>query len=135
MAKTQTLNLVQRVDRKFWLALTPHSPLNNTLENVSYPHYKGYFENGRRYASLKVEGNAYFPSDEKQFECLRTHMIYLVLDPQRRNPSFRAQSQTKQKYVLDVGTGDASWAIDTAERFPNRKLPIPEVGFDAKSCQ
>ena len=79
---------------------------------------------GRRYATLRGEGNVFLPSDDKQFEVFETtHLIYLILDSQRRNPLFQSPLSEKARYALDIGTGDASWAIDVADKFPNCKPP------------
>lgn len=114
-------------------ALTTKFHVRNTSATS---HYRGYFENGRRDASLKGEGNVYLPSDDRQFEVFEdTHMIYPVLDSRLRSILFQSPISDKSKHVLDVGSGDASWAIDTAEKFPNRKLPTLKVDLNAKSCQ
>ena len=47
------------------------------------------------------------------------HLVFLILDSQRRNPLFQSPISEKAQNVLDVGTGDASWALDVADKFPN----------------
>lgn len=70
----------------------------------------GYVENGRRYATLRGEGEVYLPSDEKQFEVFETtHLIFMILDSQRKNTLFQSPISDKAQYALDIGTGDASW--------------------------
>ena len=60
------------------------------------------------------------PSDEKSFEVFETtHMIWLILDSQRRNVFFQSPIEKNAQYVLDIGTGDGSWALDVADKFPN----------------
>ncbi len=60
--------------------------------------------------------------DERQADAIKVgHMVFRVLDSQEENPSFRSPISDKVRNVLDVGTGDASWAIDVADNFPNRK--------------
>ncbi len=83
-----------------------------------------YEEHGRKYASLRGEGEVYLPSDEKQFECFaNTHMIYLILDSQRKNTLFQSPISEKAQYVLDIGTGDGNWAMDVADQHHNCTLP------------
>ncbi|KAJ5376796.1 hypothetical protein N7509_013682 [Penicillium cosmopolitanum] len=70
---------------------------------------RGRFENGRR-----------GPSDEKQFEAFEIgHMVFLVLDHYQDNPLFRAPIGDLPKHILDIGTGQGSWAIDVADMYPS----------------
>lgn len=87
-------------------------------------------ENGRRYASGRDE-NYYCPSDEKQFEVFyNTHLIYLILDSQRRNPLFQSPLDENAQNVLDLGTGDGTWVMDVADKMPHCKsLAIGEAAI------
>ena len=69
---------------------------------------------------MKGDGGSYAPSDDKQFEVYETaHLMFLILDSQRRNPLFMSPLSEKAQNVLDIGTGDATWALDVADKFPN----------------
>lgn len=46
-------------------------------------------------------------------------MIWLILDSQRRNVFFQSPIGKNAQYVLDIGTGDGSWALDVADKFPD----------------
>ncbi len=68
----------------------------------------GYYENGRKYQSLKEEGYM-LPSYELQFKSHQAlHLQYRVLDRQEENMLFRAPISEKAVNVLDVGTGNAT---------------------------
>ncbi|KAJ5088736.1 hypothetical protein N7456_012352 [Penicillium angulare] len=80
--------------------------------------YRGVMENGRRYQTIR-EGAYWGPSDEQQFETLEAgHLVCLVTDSDAPNPLFRAPVKDPQR-VLDIGTGQGSWAVDMADMFPN----------------
>lgn len=51
-----------------------------------------------------------------------SHLVYLVLDSQEENPYFRSPVGPKVANILDVGTGDAQWAIDVADAFPRAQV-------------
>ncbi|KGO67581.1 hypothetical protein PITC_094500 [Penicillium italicum] len=101
---------------------------------------KGRFENGRREADIKplkimIIGQLPYtyeafrgvnmhrgPSDEQQFEAFEigtkiSHMVFLVLDHYEDNPLFRAPIGDLPKHILDIGTGQGSWAIDVADMY------------------
>lgn len=87
--------------------------------SVTSSIYKGVIMNGRRYQSLK-EGEYWGPSDEQQFESqANSHLTFMLYDQFEENPYFRAPIGEKATHVLDIGTGDAQWAIDVADKFPN----------------
>ncbi|CAG8358637.1 unnamed protein product [Penicillium salamii] len=48
-----------------------------------------------------------------------SHMVFLVLDHNQPNPLFRAPIGPSPKKILDIGTGQGSWAIDVADFYPN----------------
>ncbi|KAJ5246019.1 hypothetical protein N7468_001002 [Penicillium chermesinum] len=80
--------------------------------------YKGFIENGRRYQTLRSSG--YFsPSDERQFETYEVgHILCLLMNIDQPNPLFNSPV-TAPKHVLDIGTGQGSWAVDVADMFPD----------------
>ena len=58
------------------------------------------------------------PSDDAQFETMDAgHFLYLLLDSQEPNPLFHAPVEDPRD-ILDIGTGSGTWAIDTADKFP-----------------
>ncbi|KAI2689008.1 hypothetical protein DTO013E5_1381 [Penicillium roqueforti] len=79
---------------------------------------RGRLENGRRYQAIK-EDDYWGPSDEQQFEAFEIgHLMFLVLDHDQPNPLFRSPIGASPKNILDIGTGQGSWAIDVADRYP-----------------
>lgn len=80
--------------------------------------YKGFMENGRRYQTLR-NGEYFSPSDEKQFETYEVgHLAALLMNSDDPNPLYCAPV-SNPKHVLDIGTGQGSWAVDVADKFPN----------------
>ena len=74
--------------------------------------YKGYFENGRRYQSVR-EGEYRGPSDEKQFESMETvHLVHSILDSKQSNSLFHASITNTAQNILDVGTGTGIVSIN-----------------------
>lgn len=49
--------------------------------------------------------------------------MYLILDSQRREPLFQSPIGKKAQNVLDIGTGDGTWALEVADKYPNCELP------------
>ncbi len=89
---------------------------------MSSSHIRGKIVNGRRYQSL-TDVDYYMPSDSKQYEsAAMTHLMYLVLDGQKENPLFRSPLSDSATNVLDLGTGGGEFAIDVADRYPNRRF-------------
>lgn len=77
--------------------------------SVASAIYRGYVENGRRYATGTTSQN-WLPSDQQQFECLEAgHICFKILDCQEENDLFRAPIGDSPKNILDLGTGDGSW--------------------------
>lgn len=69
-----------------------------------------------------------YPCDVLQFESFEAaHYLHLMLNESRPNPLFLApvekECQEKGLRVIDVGTGDASWAVAVAEEFPDSESP------------
>lgn len=52
-------------------------------------------------------------------------LLFLILDCQRKEPHFRAEIGEKAQNVLDIGTGDGTWAIKVAEKYPNCEPTFP----------
>ena len=48
-------------------------------------------------------------------------LLFLILDCQRKEPHFRAEIGQEAQNVLDIGTGDGTWAIKVAEKYPGCK--------------
>ncbi|CAG8148345.1 unnamed protein product [Penicillium salamii] len=84
--------------------------------------YRGLLDNGRRYQSLSNKEYC-IPSDELQFETYEAgHLVDLILESDRENPLFRSPVGADREgalQVLDIGTGQGTWAIDVADMFPN----------------
>lgn len=100
--------------------------------------YKGFMENGRRYQTLR--NSEYFsPSDERQFETYEVgHLLCLLMNLDSPNPLFKAPV-VAPKHVLDIGTGQGSWAVDMADMFPNAvvrgvDLYPPPVSWIPPNC-
>ncbi|CAI7652202.1 unnamed protein product [Penicillium discolor] len=86
--------------------------------SLSSSVYRGVFENGRRYQTVR-EGASWFPSDEQQFESLEAgHLLCILQDADTDNPLYQAPLKDP-KQILDIGTGRGNWAIDVADMFPN----------------
>ncbi|KAK3705923.1 hypothetical protein LTR37_013076 [Vermiconidia calcicola] len=76
-----------------------------------------YPANAQRYNGMRDD--YWGPSDEQQFETMDAgHYLYLLLESDRPNMLFRAPV-SNPKYILDIGTGPGTWAIDTADKFPD----------------
>lgn len=97
-----------------------HDPEDWRSETTSIASalYKGFMENGRRYQTLR-DSEYFSPSDERQFETYEVgHLACLLMNADAPNPLYLAPV-TSPKHVLDIGTGQGSWAIDVADMFPN----------------
>ncbi|KAJ5946111.1 hypothetical protein N7454_002950 [Penicillium verhagenii] len=92
--------------------------------------YRGLMENGRRYQSLRNDDYLVLvfltvlnsvPSDELQFETYEAgNLLAIIMDSDRENPLFRSPIGEEPQHILDIGTGEGSWAVDVADRFPNK---------------
>lgn len=100
--------------------------------------YKGVMENGRRYQTLR-NAEYFSPSDEQQFETYEVgHLLCLLMNMDAPNPLFRAPIEAPQ-HVLDIGTGQGSWAVDAADMFPEAvvrgvDLYPPPVSWIPPNC-
>ena len=76
--------------------------------SISSSIYRGQVEHGRRYAR---DTDYIAPSDDKQFESMQAgHLMYTILESQRRNPFFRSPiPEEGHHHIMDVGTGDGAW--------------------------
>ncbi|KFY84758.1 hypothetical protein V500_09021 [Pseudogymnoascus sp. VKM F-4518 (FW-2643)] len=86
--------------------------------SIASSMYRGYIENGRRYQTIR-EDNYWGPSDEQQFETFEAgHLVYQILDCQEENTLFRSPIAENAQHIIDLGTGDGTWAVQVADRFP-----------------
>ncbi|KFY05779.1 hypothetical protein V491_09025, partial [Pseudogymnoascus sp. VKM F-3775] len=86
--------------------------------SVASSMYRGYIENGRRYQTVR-EDNYWGPSDEQQFETFEAgHLVYQILDCQEDNTLFRSPIPKDAQHIIDLGTGDGTWAVQVADNFP-----------------
>lgn len=46
------------------------------------------------------------------------HLAFFILDSQQQNPFFRSPISKSAKNILDLGTGNADWAIGVADMLP-----------------
>ena len=46
------------------------------------------------------------------------HLAFFILDSQQKNPFFRSPIAKNAQNILDLGTGNADWAIGVADMFP-----------------
>lgn len=78
---------------------------------------RGYIENGRKYQSTK--GHEYWgPSDEKQFQTFELgHLLYFILDSGQPEQLFHSPIGSNPQNILDLGTGDGTWAIEVADKY------------------
>ena len=100
---------------------------NSDSTSISSSLLQGYMEDGRCYATLHSEGEVWCPSDDKSFEVFDlTHIIWVILMFNRPNALFESPIGENAHIVLDIGTGDESWAMDVGDTFPNLSAAIPQ---------
>jgi len=88
----------------------------------------GMIEYFRLYQATTVDEYPY-PCDVLQFESFEAaHYLHLMLNRSMSNPLFLAPVEGGCKgqglRVIDVGTGDGSWAVAVAEEFPDSESPM-----------
>lgn len=82
--------------------------------------YRGFIENGRRYQASHADHPYFSPSDDQQFEAIEmVHIVFTVMDSQEPNPLFRSPIGPDAKHIIDIGCGEASWAIDVSDQNPH----------------
>lgn len=53
------------------------------------------------------------------------HLQFQILDSDRENSLFYSPIPLDAKHILDIGTGDANWAIDVADEMLDSALSLP----------
>lgn len=67
------------------------------------------------------------PSDDQQFETMDAgHLFYLLMESDHDNPLFRSPLKSP-KYILDIGTGTGTFAVDVADKFPDGQSVMGRV--------
>jgi len=70
-----------------------------------------------RYATLRDD--YWGPSDDQQFETMDAgHYLYLILNSDNTANYLYRSPVLDPEFVLDIGTGPGTWAIDVADKFP-----------------
>ncbi|KAG6074961.1 hypothetical protein E4U16_003678 [Claviceps sp. LM84 group G4] len=85
---------------------------------------------GRTYHSDRFATGYFVPNDEQQLESLELshHYLTILFD----NKLFLAPLEREKVHrVLDVGTGNGTWAIEFADEFPSASV----IGTDLSPCQ
>lgn len=67
------------------------------------------------------------------------HLCVRVLESLQDNPHFRSPISKKAQHIIDLGTGDAAWALDVANMLPNvtvygTDLYPPPTDWVAPNC-
>ncbi|KAJ5100602.1 hypothetical protein N7456_006654 [Penicillium angulare] len=105
-----------------------------------YPPNASYsVDDWESYQTLK-DGTSFVPSDDQQFETYEAgHITALLMESHRENPLFRAPIGPNPQHILDIGTGQGSWAIDVADMYPHATvrgvdLYPPPVSWVPPNC-
>lgn len=79
------------------------------------------------WSALKLQYcHGYLLTPNWQFESMAAdHLQFSILDSERDNPLFYSPISPDAKHILDIGTGDATWAIEVADEFPDSALSLP----------
>lgn len=89
--------------------------------SVASSIYKGVFEHGRRYRTLR-EGEYFNPVDDQQFEsAANNHLSILLADQREKNQFFRSPINLESAQILDIGSGEGQWALDVADAYSGGK--------------
>jgi len=129
------------VDPDLYVVDSAHCPDDWQSETTSVGSsiYRGLMENGRRYQTLRNK-DYILPSDERQFEAYEAgHLVALIMESERNNPFFRSPIGDSPQHILDIGTGQGTWAIDVADMFPSATvrgvgLFPPPVSWTPPNC-
>lgn len=97
----------------------------------SLPHVTGFMRFCRRsiiYPRLYCPRSRLFQCSltrVRQFESMAAgHLQFSILDSDRDNSLFYSPVENP-KHILDIGTGDATWAIECADEFPDSSFTLP----------
>lgn len=82
---------------------------------------------------LPTEEREYWgPADEKQFESMcAAHLTYLILDSQQQDPLFRVPIPDTAKNILDIGMGNGTWVVETADKCSSATVQAVDLSLPA----
>ena len=93
-------------------------------EKYVKPHFAHV--RGSKSHILLVPGCWHLLTSIRQFESMAAgHLQFQILDSDRENSLFYSPIPLDAKHILDIGTGDANWAIDVADEMPDSALSLP----------